>query len=468
FNQLGINPAKVAGELDNMTKRARKAASPPAEALATESPAEEAARTRLDAEVRAALAPLAPLTRVRRVAADASAREDEKRSQVLKTLTWAIGIAVVTLGLAEDWQPVPGTGSPWVRWIQAGLLGTALLAALVSGLTFWEYRRRGGEEDRHDFRALAEGLRVQFYWCLTGSGHSVSAEYMQRQRNELDWIRYAIASITFPYERWQRRFTAFSKDLRVRLLEIARLDWIGEQHGYFVKKVRELGVTAQGWHLWAWACGAAGLIHVALHFISKLSHPVEAALRGHGMAAGAAMLLAGCLLLPQREKRWILLGVRPQQAAEKSRPRSATFADHVFGSAAIWGGGLMLAGLVMLATHCLGQCLDFFPQWENTWTFFSGLMLVLGGSALAFAERCFLAEHLRQYAAMENLFGCASRRLEELMKHYQTAAPGSEVEQRALLEIQDLLHRVGLEALDENAEWLILHRAKPMEPMMGA
>lgn len=34
-------------------------------------------------------------------------------------------------------------------------------------------------------------------------------------------------------------------------------------------------------------------------------------------------------------------------------------------------------------------------------------------------------------------------------------------------EIQQLLYALGGEALDEDPEWLLLHRARPLEPVMG-
>ena len=36
-----------------------------------------------------------------------------------------------------------------------------------------------------------------------------------------------------------------------------------------------------------------------------------------------------------------------------------------------------------------------------------------------------------------------------------------------LAALQQLIRDVGLQALDENAEWLILHRSRPLEPVMA-
>ena len=41
-----------------------------------------------------------------------------------------------------------------------------------------------------------------------------------------------------------------------------------------------------------------------------------------------------------------------------------------------------------------------------------------------------------------------------------------DVLQSKLAEIHGLLYELGLEALDENAEWLLMHRARPMIPVV--
>jgi len=43
-----------------------------------------------------------------------------------------------------------------------------------------------------DYRALAEGLRVQFYWRLGGLPNSASQSYLRKQLDELRWIREAL------------------------------------------------------------------------------------------------------------------------------------------------------------------------------------------------------------------------------------------------------------------------------------
>ncbi len=52
-------------------------------------------------------------------------------------------------------------------------------------------------QDRYqDYRALAEGLRVQFYWSWAGFHDQVAEAYPKRQREELFWIRHALCEWT--------------------------------------------------------------------------------------------------------------------------------------------------------------------------------------------------------------------------------------------------------------------------------
>src|SRR5205823_7382304 len=100
----------------------------------------------------------------------------------------------------------------------------------------------------HDARALAEGLRVQIFWNLAGLGRSVPANYMQRQRTELDWIRAAIRAVTFPYARWYDYFARLSPELKLDLLRCVRQRWLREQYDYFNKNYRKHHHALHLWH----------------------------------------------------------------------------------------------------------------------------------------------------------------------------------------------------------------------------
>jgi hypothetical protein len=92
-------------------------------------------------------------------------------------------------------------------------------------------------QDRfQDYRALAEGLRVQFYWRLAGIQESVYEHYLARQEGELDWIRNAMRAAIF--RRQLEPETDFDETKMQQLLEIVLARWIKDQASYFSRAVR--------------------------------------------------------------------------------------------------------------------------------------------------------------------------------------------------------------------------------------
>ena len=67
---------------------------------------------------------------------------------------------------------------------------------------------------------------------------------------------------------------------------------------------------------------------------------------------------------------------------------------------------------------------------------------------------------------MYGLFRDADLRLDADLKALKTHLDDPETFAAKQFEIQDSLYALGKEALDENAEWLLLHRARPLEPVM--
>jgi hypothetical protein len=78
---------------------------------------------------------------------------------------------------------VHGEGHP-LRFLIAAwvMLGVTLLGAYL-------FRRWELDTQHVDYRAIAEGLRVRFFWKLAGLRDSVADHYLGKQRSELDWIR---------------------------------------------------------------------------------------------------------------------------------------------------------------------------------------------------------------------------------------------------------------------------------------
>lgn len=84
---------------------------------------------------------------------------------------------------------------PDMQWYWLALhIGLGISAFVAYRLFFGGRRNR--EAQYMDWRALAEGLRVQTFWHAAGVDQCASDFYLSSQRDELDWIRHAIRNAT--------------------------------------------------------------------------------------------------------------------------------------------------------------------------------------------------------------------------------------------------------------------------------
>jgi hypothetical protein len=73
------------------------------------------------------------------------------------------------------------------------LFGLPVLTG-VAMLIYRHARRRDFQNRYQDYRGLAEGLRIQFFWRLAGVDECVADHYLGRHRYEMQWIRDACRS----------------------------------------------------------------------------------------------------------------------------------------------------------------------------------------------------------------------------------------------------------------------------------
>ncbi len=86
------------------------------------------------------------------------------------------------------------------------LVNIFLLAFLAGFIIFKIGERRQWHRKHLDYRALAEGLRVQFYWSLAGVIDVTSAEFaydnfLQKQDVDLGWIRHVMRNVSLSRSR---------------------------------------------------------------------------------------------------------------------------------------------------------------------------------------------------------------------------------------------------------------------------
>lgn len=101
-------------------------------------------------------------------------------------------------------------------------------------------------QNKHqDYRALAEGLRVQLFWKIAGLQDDVSDHYLIKHKSELDWTRNAIRMWNIPQSTINREHNNDT------WLDIINEKWIKDQYAYFSntagkynRKLGKIGKTA--------------------------------------------------------------------------------------------------------------------------------------------------------------------------------------------------------------------------------
>ncbi|MCB1231625.1 MAG: hypothetical protein KDN19_15245 [Verrucomicrobiae bacterium] len=386
-----------------------------------------------------------------------------------------------------------------------GLFG---LSIVCLGLTiFFGHLVSGREEKDHDRRALAEGLRVQFYWCLAGLRRSVAGNYMQRTRTEMDWVRNAISSLSFPLEHWQRDFLNLHQKIQCHLLRLATENWVGppipnanaeppgkghpSQFHYYRRnhhdKSRELHIK----HALGRAIAMAGFLH--LPFLIGFATEKESTFEWRSepwiwffLLAGSGLLLHCHTAIQYFSNRELptRFGL-PLQFKNFDEFFGCVFPHHSHARteidpckrklAAVRNFGQLIPPALSVTLVSVSVCLMVSRISENLPGPFDfmivgmGACLVGGALLIAYAEKRLLSEHAYQYGAAASLFASARLRLERNLSAMEKAVEKGDQDafHEAREKIQDLLLALGKEALDENSEWLILHRARPMEPVIG-
>jgi hypothetical protein len=103
---------------------------------------------------------------------------------------WA-AMALLLLSFKKESFGVPGLVT---------IFGVLLVFALGLVLALWAHRN-SWHRKYLDYRALAEGLRVDFYWEIAGvrrrfDGEFAHESFLQRQDVELEWIRAAMRTVS--------------------------------------------------------------------------------------------------------------------------------------------------------------------------------------------------------------------------------------------------------------------------------
>ena len=243
------------------------------------------------------------------------------------------------------------------------LLFVMLAQMLVAGALGFLATRGGWHRKYLDFRTLAEGLRVQFYWAAAGvtSGNVTKFahdNFLQMQDPDLGWIRNVM------------RVTGTECDVATTEnsagLQFVLRDWIGDERhgqlGYFRRKTAE------------------------------------------------------------------------RLAKSRTTERLSTFG--------LWASAATLCVLLFAGSGVLEAL-------RQPLVYAVGCVLLMVGVRQAYAKATGESEIIKQYEFMIRIFANARRRLEEAE---------NDGERRRILRI------LGDAALDEHAEWILMHRQHSIDP----
>jgi hypothetical protein len=115
-----------------------------------------------------------------------------------------------------------------------GVMGMYLVMFFFAFLSYQWAARAGYQTKYLDYRALAEGLRVQFFWKLAEISDSVADYYMRKQKSELDWIRDAIRSCMTETCGDSVQSPAM-RPSHLDRLKLVQKHWVADQEKYFAK-----------------------------------------------------------------------------------------------------------------------------------------------------------------------------------------------------------------------------------------
>lgn len=239
------------------------------------------------------------------------------------------------------------------------------LLLFAAGVAIHRVAERGAWHRKYlDYRALAEGLRVQCYWAASGvmSGRTskfAHDNFLQQQDVELGWIRNVM--------RFTGRLGAVALPTAAGL-QFAIREWVGEPH-------------PQG----------AG----------QLAYYERKAIERSGMRRLTTAIAAGCL----------------------------------------WTG---IAVAVTLALFSAAMA----PGWRDLLILLMGLLPMIAAVREAYAQKRAEKELIKQYHFMARIFRNARRQL--------IAAAGDTARRQILKSLGDA-------ALEEHAQWLLMHRERPLE-----
>lgn len=146
----------------------------------------------------------------------------QKRQKLFQFISvFSVALTYVLFDLYDN----HGAEYPGFLFAFAGLL-------IFSYLGFFYVKQKDFERKFMDYRALAEGLRVQFFWKLGGVEESVLAYYLHKHQGDMGWIRSVLFYINMNF---LDNIPPLSEEEKKVQQKEVYTHWVDDQACYFSK-----------------------------------------------------------------------------------------------------------------------------------------------------------------------------------------------------------------------------------------
>ena len=370
------------------------------------------------------------LAGLRRAFALADAMASRYQRETYRVMWVVYGLAMLAVVSFQLYAHAFPGRDPRVILFLAGYVAVLFIADVVYLIS----RHRRSQNKFQDYRAVAEGLRVLFYWRLAGLPHSAADFYLRKQRDELAWIREAI-----------RAFGVRTAPALVGDVAALASGWIASQRDYYARSMRRerrrltryrsvAGGVILASLLWAIpsvAMNLGTLPHERVDWPRLLQLPLLV----------VSLVLAWHLAFKGSE---MVKGVRTRGA------RSVLVELRTFLVSALAGGLFFL-----LVRTVAGWAHARWPDVESdshAWSVLALTLITVAGALIhSMTEKRAFGQHARQYARMADSFNRAGDRMTALLHD-------GRVDRTRGLAVE-----LGKEALAEHGDWLMLHRERPIK-----
>jgi len=215
------------------------------------------------------------LARLRSAHAGASALANSYQRTVTRMLRLLVmlgyaAFACFTIFIYCIWE------SPYLLLMYPLLLGIAFLCWPPDRIRKWFYPlyRHCHWLEAHnkylDCRALAEAVRIQFYWGLAGLKDSAADHYLRKHRGEIEWSRQALQNLQVLVDVNGARCLESSFHERATLVQER---WIRSQSKWLTHKVATQGQRLARAEAWAHFLIGTGIVTAAILGITLLLRP---------------------------------------------------------------------------------------------------------------------------------------------------------------------------------------------------